>query len=104
MDLTDEQPIPLPVTASVGTGSGTPVLGVGLGGGHGRGMAVMGEGTPGEQESPYKTSFEKPFLEQTKQFYTLESEALLISCDAPTFLKKVRLLSLLVLPTEGAES
>lgn len=88
-ELTDEGLVALPLTASVGTGSGTPVLGVGSGAGGGRNKTVMGPGIAGEQLSPYKTSFEVAFLTQTKEFYTRESAALLLSCDAPSFLQKV---------------
>lgn len=88
-ELTDEGAIPLPITASTGIGAGSPVMGVGSGGASGRGRPVMGEGMHGERESPYKTSFEKAFLKQTEEFYRVESAALLIECDAPTFLKRV---------------
>lgn len=63
---------------------------MGSGGGSGRGRSVMGDGTPGEQESPYRTSFEKVFLKQSEEFYARESAVLLLECDAPTFLQKVR--------------
>lgn len=89
-ELTDEGPIPLPITASTGTGSGNPVMGVGSGGGNLRGRPVMGEGNIGDQQSPYKTSFERAFLKQTGEFYAMESARLLIECDAPSFLQKVR--------------
>ena len=88
-ELTDEGLVPLPLTASVGTGSGTPVLGVGSGAGIGKNKTVMGEGLPGEQLSPYKTSFERVFLRQSQEFYTRESAALLLEVDAPSFLLKV---------------
>jgi cullin 3 len=53
----------------------------------------MGEGTPGAKESPYKTSFEQALLKQTEEFYTRESERLLVECDCPSFLQRVSLLS-----------
>lgn len=81
--------MPLPITKSAGTGAGTPVLGVGSGANHGRGGTVMGVGATGAQESPYKTSFEKAFLSETREFYEAESKRLLVECDAPSFLMKV---------------
>lgn len=60
----------------------------------------MGEGTPGEQDSPYRTSFEKVFLKQSEDFYARESAALLLECDAPTFLQKVRPLFLFATPAK----
>ncbi|KAL8286410.1 hypothetical protein RQP46_004427 [Phenoliferia psychrophenolica] len=89
-ELTDEGLVPLPITASVGTGSGTPVLGVGSGAGIGKNKTVMGEGPPGEQLSPYKTSFERAFLRQSQEFYARESAALLLEVDAPSFLRKIQ--------------
>lgn len=50
----------------------------------------MGEGQIGDSESPYKTSFEKAFLRQSAEFYQKESEALLLECDAPSIMQKVR--------------
>lgn len=91
-ELTDEGLVPLPLTASVGTGSGTPVLGVGSGAGVGRNKTVMGDGLAGEQQSPYKTSFERAFLKQSQEFYAKESADLLVECDAPNFLRKVVLI------------
>jgi len=87
--LTDEGPIPLPVLASAGVGAGSPVVGGGANASSVRNRTVMGEGTPGARESPYKTSFEQALLKQTEEFYTRESERLLVECDCPSFLQKV---------------
>jgi cullin 3 len=66
-------------------------MGVGFGGASMRARPVMGVGAPGEKASPYKTSFEKALLAQSEEFYRAESESLLIECDAPSFLKRVRI-------------
>ena len=89
--LTDEGPIPLPVLASAGVGAGSPVVGGGANAAGLRNRTVMGEGTSGARESPYKTSFEQALLKQTEEFYTRESERLLVECDCPSFLQKVSL-------------
>lgn len=87
--LTDEGAVPLPVQASQGTGSGSPVVSASAA--NARQRTVMGEGPPGAQESPYKTAFEQAFLKQTGEFYARESARLLIECDCPSFLQRVRL-------------
>lgn len=86
--LTDEGAVPLPVQASQGTGSGSPV--VSSSAANARARTVMGEGPPGAKESAYKTAFEQAFLRQTEEFYRLESARLLLECDCPSFLKRVR--------------
>lgn len=86
--LTDEGPVPLPVQASTGTGSGSPV--VSSTAANARARTVMGEGPPGAKESAYKTAFEQAFLRQTEEFYKIESARLLIECDCPSFLQRVR--------------
>ncbi|KAM0754709.1 Cullin-domain-containing protein [Meredithblackwellia eburnea MCA 4105] len=97
--LTDEGLVALPLTASVGIGAGAPAYngssgsssgGVGSGAASLRSKPVMGEGPAGEQLSPYKTSFEAAFLKQTREFYTRESQALLIECDAPNYLIRIQ--------------
>ncbi|KAK4704943.1 hypothetical protein P7C70_g1265, partial [Phenoliferia sp. Uapishka_3] len=44
----------------------------------------------GEQQCTYKTSFERAFLKQSREFYENESRELLIQVDAPTFLRKIQ--------------
>ncbi|GAA5958697.1 hypothetical protein JCM3765_006007 [Sporobolomyces pararoseus] len=87
--LTDEGPVPLPVVASTGVGAGSPVVGGSATALNSRSKTVMGEGTPGAKESPYKTSFEQALLKQTEEFYKRESERLLVECDCPSFLQKI---------------
>lgn len=86
--LTDEGAVPLPIQASAGTGSGSPV--VSSSSAAARARTVMGEGPPGAQESPYKTAFEQALLKQTEEFYSRESARLLVECDCPSFLQRVR--------------
>ncbi|GAA5935658.1 cullin family protein [Sporobolomyces koalae] len=87
--LTDEGPVPLPVVASTGVGAGSPVVGGSASALNARSKTVMGEGTPGAKESPYRTSFEQALLGQTEEFYKRESERLLVECDCPSFLQKI---------------
>ncbi|GAA6005797.1 hypothetical protein JCM11491_004014 [Sporobolomyces phaffii] len=87
--LTDEGPVPLPVVASTGVGAGSPVVGGSASALSSRAKTVMGEGAPGAKESPYKTSFEQALLKQTEEFYTRESERLLVEYDCPSFLQKI---------------
>lgn len=87
--LTDEGPVPLPIVASTGVGAGSPVVGGSTSALNSRTKTVMGEGTSGAKESPYKTSFEQALLKQTEDFYKRESERLLVECDCPSFLQKI---------------
>ncbi|GAA5916504.1 cullin family protein [Sporobolomyces salmoneus] len=87
--LTDQGPVPLPIVASTGVGAGSPVVGGSTSALNSRTKTVMGEGTAGAQESPYKTSFEQALLKQTEEFYRRESERLLVECDCPSFLQKI---------------
>ncbi|GAA6063234.1 hypothetical protein JCM10212_005841 [Sporobolomyces blumeae] len=87
--LTDEGPVPLPIPESTGVGAGSPVVGGGAAAAAVRSRTVMGDGTPGAKESPYKTAFEQAFLKQTEEFYKRESERLLVECDCPSFLQKI---------------
>lgn len=54
-------------------------------GGHPGGMTHADAG-----ESVYKTDFEGQFLVESSDYYRLEGERLLASCDAPEYLRKVR--------------